>query len=614
MGIFKKFQKDDILFSTIHARPRVSARYGVDVTGSSPAWHGSTGPSASLSLYGGVRGRSDVGPGSQSGLNVYPLDPMDTHSIDRVILVSGSYPSTGSIRYVRCENEPFTNFLQVTDTRWYQEHFNPIQGLFDYYSRFDSNYFMGSYDFYAPLFLSDRNTLGPTDELPGPMFAFSGALDGVDLSSDKFYTFAAIAKPISLYRETTGSLDRRTIMSRGDEWSWEHTVDGTLKFIINGTVALTSSLKMNVGEWNDIALVVQDGGTGAFFLNGTLEDFRSMSTEIFSQTDVSVSVGAAPGASGSVHFGFNGFLGETQIWKRALSEAELRNNFKGTIGSQDLDLMHYARYNDGPYGVAHGFAPGSGAFDYGVNHSSGQLLNWSDVHAVHWQPSDHPTFIPQIEKVNLDLSSIRLVHVPSMFYGKMINPGSVVLMDGSYNTRRVVRVINDDGRGSLYISGSMTKPASGEDYTGEKRRKVGNVFYTEGLIVLTDPALFDMFDMSEVFWDYSNTEQIASGVFNDLFSVSFEGQSKTYTKVFNCRASTAQLNASNNNTFSYTDDMGTDDLTDDRMTIVDENGTTWITAIGLYNEERKLIAVAKLAQPIRKREGDKLNIRLKYDM
>lgn len=49
------------------------------------------------------------------------------------------------------------------------------------------------------------------------------------------------------------------------------------------------------------------------------------------------------------------------------------------------------------------------------------------------------------------------------------------------------------------------------------------------------------------------------------------------------------------------------------MVTVREDGTTWITAIGLYNEDRKLVAIAKLAQPIRKREKDKINIRLKMD-
>ena len=45
----------------------------------------------------------------------------------------------------------------------------------------------------------------------------------------------------------------------------------------------------------------------------------------------------------------------------------------------------------------------------------------------------------------------------------------------------------------------------------------------------------------------------------------------------------------------------------------DESQTTWITTIAICNEENKIVAIAKLAQPIRKRPQDKINIRLRMD-
>jgi hypothetical protein len=36
--------------------------------------------------------------------------------------------------------------------------------------------------------------------------------------------------------------------------------------------------------------------------------------------------------------------------------------------------------------------------------------------------------------------------------------------------------------------------------------------------------------------------------------------------------------------------------------------------VGLYNEDRKLVSVAKMASPIRKREKDKILIRLRLDI
>jgi hypothetical protein len=41
---------------------------------------------------------------------------------------------------------------------------------------------------------------------------------------------------------------------------------------------------------------------------------------------------------------------------------------------------------------------------------------------------------------------------------------------------------------------------------------------------------------------------------------------------------------------------------------------TYVTAVGIYNEFRELVAVAKIAQPIRKRETDQVNIRLRLDI
>jgi hypothetical protein len=308
---------------------------------------------------------------------------------------------------------------------------------------------------------------------------------------------------------------------------------------------------------------------------------------------------------------WNGFLFESKVWTKALNYEELKQSISGTLtNSSSLDLAHYARFNDGPYGVAHGFASGSGAFDYSHNAKHGYMLPWSFAHTNHWQPSDHPTFIPALKQVHRDISDIRIFHVPSMFYGRQINPGSVRISDGTYNAKHIVRVINDDGRGNLYISGSMTRDISGEEYTGERRRKVGTVFYTEGLVVLSDPALADMFDRTTFFWE---PEVSVSGVFGDLISLDFQGQGRINTKTFNCRLPTSQGNASNNPTWSRVDDRGTAATDDDRVVPVHDDGTTYITAVGIYNEDRQLVAVAKFAQPIRKREKDKENLRLKID-
>lgn len=616
MSVYRKFNRNDILFTTVHGRPRVAAKYGTN------GWEGNYGPSASLSLYGGVRARRDVKSSDflGSGISIFPLDPLDTHSIDKVIYVSGSYPSTGSIRFVRCQDQAKSIF-QVTSTRWYEEHYRPISLLFDYYSNLDSNYYTGSTDFYSALLLADVESgdLYPS----GSHVVFSGTFSGSNFFGvTDSWTAEAWVKPLPIGTSSIFPFPHYpTIFSQPGIWNMFLTDQGQLQLGLEPSSATASTNKVTVGTWNHAAIVVEGGVSASYWINGQFGGQVALPGPLnqvawISSTSASLQplvVGTyVPADNGSNNTdGLHGYIFETRIWKRALSGSEIQTLSSGTlIASASSDLIHYARFNDGPFGVAHGFASGSGAFDYSPNAKHGYVVNHSDYHQVNWQPGDHPTFVPSLKKANLNISDLRLVHVPSMFYGRQIDPGSVVISDGVYNKRGIVRVINDDGRGTLYISGSYTKSISGEEYTGEKRRKVGNVFYTEGLIVLTDPALWDVMDSGSIFWQPTVA---VSGVFGDLFSVDFKGQTRILTKVFNCRLPVAQANASNNPTFSYRDDNGTVTTDDDRTRVLRQDGTTYITAIGLYNEDRKLIAVAKLAQPIRKREKDKINIRLKMD-
>lgn len=130
-------------------------------------------PSGSLSLYGGVRARFDVGISGSAGVHVYPLDEVDTHSIDKVIQISGSYPATGTINLVRCTNEDLERINQyrngvalptttATDDRWFDEHYRPIELLAGFHDLYNTAYefHTGSYPeiylFHVPSMYYDR--------------------------------------------------------------------------------------------------------------------------------------------------------------------------------------------------------------------------------------------------------------------------------------------------------------------------------------------------------------------------------------------------------------------------------------------------------------------------
>lgn len=206
---------------------------------------------------------------------------------------------------------------------------------------------------------------------------------------------------------------------------------------------------------------------------------------------------------------------------------------------------------------------------------------WYDTHyrAIELLYSFHSNYNTAYEFVTASYPDIRLFHVPSMFYDRQVATGSIKITDYSVSGSIV---FVDDGYGSLVLSGT--------------KEQWGAVFYVEGLITITPPAV-------------SSSYIIGDGAFSnddgDKVRLEFSGSHPIIVKTFMCRIHESECNCSRNPTWS-TDVSGT------RVRTADNN-TTYISSVGLYNEDYELVAVAKLAQPIRKREQDRLDIRLRMD-
>lgn len=608
MGVYKRFNENDILHSTVHARPRILLASGTQ------GWHGNTGPSGSLSLYDGLRARNDVKSDDfeTSGISIYPIDPLDTHSIDRVIYVSGSYPSTGNVEYVKCRNSPASDFTQITNQFWYEEHYRPIELLYEYYSRYNPERFIGCHDFYSLYFKQNVSNFAPVISNSSLVFPELGST----------YTVESWIKPTFV----TSSAQDYVIMGQAGIWKLYITgSSGHLAFTDFATI-VTSSAVISPGVWTHVAFVA-NVSSGSFYINSIVDSTSAFTGSLTFPVDSSgPSVGAehvivlgiidqavSYFSSGSDTYsvmsdqGFCGFIHETRIWSTARTVAQISGTWNRTLkpeesGSANLTL--YYRFNDGPLSVAHGFSQGSGAFDYSQTVGHGFMNNFQTTLPLSpiWQPNDNVDFFTYKTQVSTTSSNfLRLIHVPSLYYGRQIASGSLVMECHAYENQGLVRTIKDDGRGGLYISGSLCRSIGNEDYEGVKWRKVGDIFYSEGLIVITDPSL----------WDFGEVNLDATRD-TDVLRLTFDGMERIPTKVFMCHMAGAEQNASNNRTFSYVDPGDPDDLTDDRYIV--RSGTTYVTAIGIYDEFRRLVAVAKIAQPIRKREMDRLTIRLKIDL
>lgn len=182
----------------------------------------------------------------------------------------------------------------------------------------------------------------------------------------------------------------------------------------------------------------------------------------------------------------------------------------------------------------------------------------------------------------------RVMSVPEIYYDRQILTGSFSASD--LDAAGDARSLYDNGRGGIY-SGSLTGTL------------VGNIFYNEGLVVFKGGGLNDE-SISNDFGEASPT--------NHKWSTSFKGTHKIPVKIFRCRAPAGQLNASTNETFYHVPSGSSVDYKGEKVRIL-SGSETWITTVGLYDENFDLVAKARVAQPVKKNETDALLFRLKLD-
>jgi hypothetical protein len=169
-------------------------------------------------------------------------------------------------------------------------------------------------------------------------------------------------------------------------------------------------------------------------------------------------------------------------------------------------------------------------------------------------------FNPSLSRDN---QVFHFLNIPSVLYGSQIKPGSLTLSTSTNHQYR------DDGKGGMF-SGSL---------------HVGCVMYQHGI------ALFG---------SKFNTTSLAN------VTASFSGTNKIPTNLYLCKVPRGTLNFSNND--SYTHLLSG---TTNGYEITTKNPKTLITGIALYDEEHKLVGVAKVSSPILNEEDTGLLFRLK---
>jgi len=230
---------------------------------------------------------------------------------------------------------------------------------------------------------------------------------------------------------------------------------------------------------------------------------------------------------------------------------------------------------------------------------------------------------------------LSLISVPSIFYGSSIRKGSVDLK--FYITGTLIGQVKDEKEnGELIQVGPSGSVGSGS--------VAGVALYKEGFLVLTgswhlDEATYDYIndatDKKVPTWVHfgagMNDGLPAAANVSSSFYMSFEGINYIPTVTMLAHAKRGKLNHSNNPTYvkygtNLTPISGTKEflepLTSSIKNIVHSPYTnhtasfqkqTYISQIGVYDKNKNLIAIAKLANPVRKKQLDEYTFKLKLD-
>ena len=232
---------------------------------------------------------------------------------------------------------------------------------------------------------------------------------------------------------------------------------------------------------------------------------------------------------------------------------------------------------------------------------------------------------------NKDEQDINLISVPKIFYGSRIKPGSMSLK--FYVTGTLVGELQDTKyNGELIQVGPTGSTGSGS--------VAGVAMYEEGLVLLT--GSWDLTSGVSYGFDTSTTgswTRFACGANDGVacstsasFDFSFKGHTETSVLTMYAHARRGEVNYSNNPTFLQFGQNRTPStssnvyLENDSLKIKNTVSSSYtgfdapferqvyISRVALYDEDKKLIGIATLSNPILKKEAQDLSFKLKLDI
>jgi len=242
---------------------------------------------------------------------------------------------------------------------------------------------------------------------------------------------------------------------------------------------------------------------------------------------------------------------------------------------------------------------------------------------------------------NFNTDNICLVSIPSIFYGDTISKGTVKL--SIYSDGVLLSKIED-----VYHNGELIQTTGSTVLESNFKNVAGVVLYDEGLIALFDNTAISSYQEKFYSKDFAVTNPdyvrwtnwgisknlIKDSVISSSYDIEFDGINKIPQLTLLAHAPKGELNNSTNYTFVKREqDVGTTIFTgsksyqepaDLELKNITKNlylsptasfhKETYISKILIYDEEKNVIGVAKLAKPVRKTESRDFTFKLKLDL
>ncbi len=247
---------------------------------------------------------------------------------------------------------------------------------------------------------------------------------------------------------------------------------------------------------------------------------------------------------------------------------------------------------------------------------------------------------------NKDSMAINMLSIPSIFYGTRIRPGTISLK--WYMTGTLIGELKDQNQnGELIQVGPYGSEGSGN--------VAGVVLYDEGFLLLTGSWSLNSTaiamtsgsttrsDPSWLFYgagandgvtqvSTSGVGIVTSSYVSAAFDMSFKGHMDTQVMTMFAHARRGEVNYSNNPTFL---EYGQEKLFFTSSNVYEQTSSikikntvsssygdynesfkkqVYISKIGIYDENKNLIAVASVSNPILKREDQDISFKMKLDV